>query len=237
MKIELIETKCCNKCDLEKPLTEFKKLKKGFKSFCVLCEKQYMKIYRENNKEKLKKQKQEWYINNLDYNKNIRKEYYLTNTDKIKTKVKNYAIINKEKIKQRNKINYIENKDKIIKQHNEYIKQRKKIDPLFKLKINIRNNIYNNLKRCNVIKNKKTDVILGCTYEEFKQHLETQFESWMNWDNYGLYNGTLNYGWDIDHIIPTSSAVTEEELLKLNHYTNLKPLCGKINRDIKKGSI
>ena len=237
MKIKFIETKCCSKCGLEKPLTEFKKLKKSFKSFCILCEKEYMKTYRENNKEKLKKQKQEWYIDNLEYNKSTRKEYYLINTDKIKNKVKNYAITNKEKIKQRNKINYIENKDKIIKQHNEYIKTRKKLDPLFKLKINIRTNIYNNLKRCDFIKNEKTNIILGCSYEEFKQYLESLWEPWMNWNNYGLYNGELNYGWDIDHIIPTSSIITEEGLLKLNHFSNLQPLCSKINRDVKKGFI
>jgi len=45
----------------------------------------------------------------------------------------------------------------------------------------------------------------------------------MNFDNYGKYNGEFNFGWDIDHIIPTSSAKTEEEIIKLNHYTNLKP--------------
>jgi len=38
-------------------------------------------------------------------------------------------------------------------------------------------------------------------------------------------------------IIPVSSAKTEEELLLLNHYTNLQPLCSKINRDIKKSNI
>ena len=63
------------------------------------------------------------------------------------------------------------------------------------------------------------------------------FEPWMNWENKGLYNGKLNYGWDIDHKIPVSSATTEEELVKLNHYTNLQPLCSKINRDIKKNKI
>jgi hypothetical protein len=55
----------------------------------------------------------------------------------------------------------------------------------------------------------------------------------MIWDNYGLYNGT-EYGWDIDHIIPSSSAITEEELLKLNHFSNLQPLCSYFNRDIKR---
>ena len=59
----------------------------------------------------------------------------------------------------------------------------------------------------------------------------------MNWENYGLYNGELNYGWDIDHIIPNSSALTEDEFIKLNHYTNLQPLCSKVNRHIKRDKL
>ena len=56
----------------------------------------------------------------------------------------------------------------------------------------------------------------------------------MNWNNYGIYNGEFNYGWDLNHIIPISSAKSEEEIIKLNHYTNLQPLCSKTNRDIKR---
>jgi hypothetical protein len=57
----------------------------------------------------------------------------------------------------------------------------------------------------------------------------------MNWDNYGKYKkDTFNYGWDIDHIIPMSSATTIEGIYELNYYTNLKPLCSKVNRDIKR---
>ena len=60
-------------------------------------------------------------------------------------------------------------------------------------------------------------------FEEFKTYLESQFEDWMNWDNYGLYNGEEKYGWDIDHIIPISSGINENEVVKLNHFTNLQP--------------
>ena len=75
--------------------------------------------------------------------------------------------------------------------------------------------------------------MLGCTYVEFHVYIENKFEPWMTWDNRGLYNGELNYGWDIDHIIPVSSAQTEEELIKLFHHTNLQPLCSYVNRNIK----
>jgi hypothetical protein len=43
----------------------------------------------------------------------------------------------------------------------------------------------------------------------------------MNWNNHGK--------WHIDHMIPISSAKNEEEVLKLNHYTNLQPLWAKEN--------
>jgi len=56
----------------------------------------------------------------------------------------------------------------------------------------------------------------------------------MTWENYGKYNGDLNHGWDIDHIIPVCSAKTTEEVIELNHYTNLQPLCGYTNRYIKR---
>jgi glutamine synthetase adenylyltransferase len=51
--------------------------------------------------------------------------------------------------------------------------------------------------------------------------------------NRGLYNGELNYDCDIDHIITISSTKTEEEIIKLNHYSNLQPLCSYTNRVIE----
>jgi hypothetical protein len=86
-------------------------------------------------------------------------------------------------------------------------------------------------------KNTRTYKILGCTYDEFKLHIESKFEEWMNWDNYGRYNGEENYGWHLDHIIPLSSVTTEEDIIRLNHYSNIQPLCSYINRYVKRDKI
>ena len=108
---------------------------------------------------------------------------------------------------------------------------------IFKLITNVRNLIYNSFYYNGYSKNSKTEELLGCSFEELKEYLESKFEPWMNWDNRGLYNGELNYGWDIDHVIPLSSVNEEIDIIKLNHYTNLQPLCSKVNRDIKKDNL
>ena len=79
------------------------------------------------------------------------------------------------------------------------------------------------LKTKNMQSNSGTFKMLGCTPDELRLHLEKQFIDNMSWDNYG------RYGWHIDHIIPISSAKTEEEVYKLAHYTNLQPLWAKDN--------
>jgi hypothetical protein len=66
---------------------------------------------------------------------------------------------------------------------------------------------------------------LGCSIEEFKLYLESKFEPWMTWDNYGRYSKNI-LTWQIDHILPLDKFnLTKESELKLAcHYTNLQPL-------------
>ena len=72
-------------------------------------------------------------------------------------------------------------------------------------------------------KNSKTSHILGCEYNEFLNYLNN------NPYNFKYGDG----GYDIDHIIPISSSDTEEEVFKLNHYTNFQLLPSDYNRYIK----
>ncbi len=214
--------KKCIACGEEKKLSEFpprKDSKDGRRNNCKSCEKSKRKKY---------------YEDNIDHIKEVKKEYSNKNKNKIRNYRVEYEKENRSKIVSRNKKYYKENKE-VIKIKSK-IRKNKRLekDPLFKLKQSIGNSIRRGFRRSKFNKNSKTIEILGCTYFIFREHLESKFESWMSWDNYGLYNGEERFGWDLDHIIPISSATTEEELIKLNHYTNFQPLCSYINRNVKK---
>jgi hypothetical protein len=84
--------------------------------------------------------------------------------------------------------------------------------------MNIRNLIYISIKKQGYSKKSKTFETLGCSYEDFKQHLERQFTKGMTWDNHGQ--------WHIDHVVPLSKfdLTDRSQFLKACHYTNLQPL-------------
>ena len=77
-----------------------------------------------------------------------------------------------------------------------------------------------------MLKNNKTFEMIGCTPEELKTYLENLFSEGMTWENYGYY------GWHVDHKIPLDSGKTEDEIIKLCHYTNLQPMWW--NENLKK---
>jgi hypothetical protein len=234
-----MEIKTCKMCEIEKDISEFYKQNGKPISRCKECYILKAKEYKENNKELVKEQKRKNYHKNKDNeifklkvkknredNKEYQKEYY-----------KKYREDNKEYLDSYKKEYYINNKEKIISNVIKYKNNRKIHDVTFKLSISIRRTINNSIYRNGYKKTSKTYEILGCTFEEFKAHLECKFEDWMNWENKGLYNGEFSFGWDIDHIIPVSKGKTEEEVYKLNHFSNLRPLCSKINRDIKRNNL
>lgn len=216
--------KKCIVCEELKNISEFptrKDSKDGYRNNCKSCE---------------KSKKRKYYKENIEHIKINKKEYSEKNKEKTREYRVNYEKNNKEKIKSRNKEYYLNNKNEIIKKAQLAKNKKIKNDPFFKLKHSIGNSIRRGFRRSVFHKNSKTIEILGCSYISFREYLESKFEPWMNWENYGLYNGEEKYGWDLDHIIPICSAKNEEELVKLNHYSNFQPLCSYINRDIKKDS-
>ena len=233
-----METKICKICKVEKDISSFVKWKRTCKS-CIYSKN---KIWKEKNKKVVKS-------NCIDCKSEYETIIYSTQVPNIrcrKCSIKNKIPILNEKecrVCKENKgiDNFYKNyricKKCLFEKRNKRYNERLKNDYNFRIKHNLKVNLRKHLKSINSKKDDRMINILGCTYETFISFLESKFEPWMNWDNYGKYNGEFNYGWDLDHIIPISSANTNDEIKKLYLYTNFQPLCSKINRDIKKQNI
>jgi hypothetical protein len=117
------------------------------------------------------------------------------------------------------------------KQNREYLNEKRrdkyKNDIVYKVACDIRSLVSHAWSENDYKKSIKTHEIIGCSFDFFWEHLiETCLK------RYGEY--WVHEQYHIDHIIPISSARTEEELLKLNHYSNLQLLLEQDN--LRKGS-
>lgn len=236
--------KICNKCNLEKDIENFYKGRNACKVCIIEKSKISSKKNYLENKDIIKDRQQNYYIKNKDMIKEREKKYHINNKDKRKQTRNNYYKENKNIINQRNKEWYDKNKDSVaIRKKDIYTinsveinkdrykkrKERQSIDPIYQCLISIKGLIYKSIKKKCYTKNSRTYEILSCTFEEFKIYIENQFEDWMTWDNHGTYTGNYNETWQYDHIIAISNASNEEEVIKLNHYTNFRPLCSRKN--------
>lgn len=93
---------------------------------------------------------------------------------------------------------------------------------IYKLCKLMRSRLTTALKRKKFRKSKKTIDALGCTYEVLQTHIESLFLPGMTWENHG--------SWESDHHIPLASAKTVEDVYRLSHYTNIRPLWKEDNR-------
>lgn len=113
-----------------------------------------------------------------------------------------------------------------------YERERLKNDPAEKLKFCLRRQIYKQIK--GIRKTDRTMDIVGCTAEQLKQWIESQFIGCMSWENYGK-------AWHVDHRVPCSyfDLTDPAELKRCFHYTNLRPLWAKknIRRQDKAGHV
>jgi hypothetical protein len=173
--------------------------------------KEYDIGYRLENNDNIREYQKKWNLENKEYKKEYQRKYSLLNKDTIREERKEYYIKNKAEIKAQRKGYY-----------KEYCSNRKKYDPIYKIKCSARSLILNSFKRRGFKKNGKTFKILGCPYEKFESYMISKFKPGMTLENHGL--------WEIDHIIPLSTANTYEEVEKLCYYTNLQPLWKEDNR-------
>ena len=218
--------KTCTECKIEKNIDFFVKAR----NLCKDCMKEYKKSYQLKNKYVLKEKSKKYYLENKDNILERVSSHYENNKYKKLEYQKEYAQINKEKVAEYKSEYAQNNKEKIREYKNNYQNRRRKEDPIFMLKHSINRLIRNSLKCIGLSKNKKSIDILGCDIKFFKEYLEFKFTDDMSWSNYGVI-------WDVDHIIPLATAVNEDDVIRLNHYTNLQPLDSYVNRFIKRDKL
>ena len=149
-----------------------------------------------------------------------RKEYYNQNREIISEKGKIYHVKNKDIKLAKHKVYYEKNKKEINRKNHEANKEREKTDIPYRLRKRYKNLLHSALKKQGFSKNGRScKDFIGCSFEDFKKHIEAQFESWMNWDNYG------KEGWHLGHIQPCElfDLSDEKQVKSCFHFFNIKP--------------
>lgn len=168
------------------------------------------------------------------FNKMLAKERerYERNKDKMKARAAERYERNKDEIRIKAAERYERNKSRI--RTDEWLKHRSAVrsrwhkkkrltDINYRIKVNMRNRLNDAIRGCS--KAASTMDLVGCSADDLKEHLESQFTDGMSWDNYGFY------GWHIDHIKPCAAfdLTLESEQKLCFHYSNLQPLWAEDN--------
>lgn len=168
-----------------------------------------------NKSATIKQYKQKHHIDNKDHDNQRNNQYYIQNKDKIQQQYKETYV--KYSIEQicivcgskftSIRPNHIKCSKACRKAFsNEYFRNKYKNDELHRLAQLIRCRIYQSLKLGRLSKIMQTRDYLKCSYEVFLKHLGPK----------------LNDALDLDHICPCHQAQNEEELIKLQHYSNFR---------------
>ncbi len=255
-QITVVENRqICTNCNIEKDLNKFtkcKRYKSGFSSKCKECsstiyKQRYRNVERSKNyyelhKDQIKKRAADW-------NRENRKNPKI----KIPEIVDNIKIIDRnplekqcihckiiKKIEDFHKDYRIENNRGNVCKKCKYIQRlsdKRNSDPCYKLHSSVRIQIRQGLEKNKGKKQCSILLYLPYTFLELKEHLEKQWEYWMNWENYGPLSSKRKT-WQIDHIYPQSllpyDSMSHPNFIECWKLDNLRPLTAIEN--VKKGN-
>jgi 5-methylcytosine-specific restriction endonuclease McrA len=180
---------------------------------CIVCKKEYARIYREKNKERIQEGVRNCWKKNKEKYKVAKKKWRENNKEKRTIASREWQRNNKDKVKERNKKWKTNNKDKVNKAE----KNRRLKNPE-KFKEADRKWSKNNPEKTR-IKNQRRRAKLANSYGAYTQN------EWKNlcnlYDNRCLACGKKN-NLTVDHVIPL-------DLGGANTIDNIQPLCKPCN--------
>ena len=154
--------------------------------------------------------------------------YREANKEKQKAYMAAYQVVNREKLAERRRKHaekrktqfkdwYANNRERM----NAYWRDKRARDIQYRVSANLRARVRDRVRNAKSSKTEATMKLLGCSVDFFMDYISSKFQEGMSWENYGE--------WHLDHIKPLYLSENEEDLLLLNHYTNLQPLWAKDN--------
>jgi len=173
-----------------------------------------------------RERKREWYLRNKDRLREKAKEAYHQNIG-IRRLLMRLQPRDLDAERRRSRAYRARNPARVKALKAEYHKRRLARDPMYRIVRALRVRLWDALngrqKTGSAIK------LLGCTVDELRQHLESQFKDGMTWGNWG------RSGWHIDHKKPLVlfDLTDPAQLAEACHYSNLQPLWAIDN--LKKG--
>ena len=217
-------------------------------------------VYREENREEIREK--DIAYNATPERKAYMAAHYVENKEEILARQAAYYVENKEEILARQAAYYVENKEEILawqrtpevkESRRERERQRYDIEPLYRLMKLLRGAVkttWNLLAEedltdeQNILYDQRTLEIVGCTLEEFKQHISLKFKDGTSLENMGGYcpqNHSIKPTYELDHNFPMAIAVLNKDNISglldfINNYRNLSPIDAAFNR-LKKDAI
>ena len=202
--MEETELKMCDKCAQTKPIDKYRKRSENlYAKTCKKCMNEMDKIRKKN----LRQKKAETFLAKCEK----------CNEEKV---LKDFAKLKKFYKKKICNSCY---PDFLRDQKTEWCRNESKINMNYRLKKSLAARLRNVLFKTDTTMN-----YIGCNIQYLREWFEFNFNSEMNWDNYGCY-------WSIDHIIPVCKfdLTIEDEKLKCWNWTNLMPVTVKYNSSKK----
>lgn len=155
----------------------------------------------------------------------IKSSEYRRTHPELKLYNREYYSKNKKTVQDQQKVYQNKNRQAINEKRRPRLNLQYKTNEIYHVKELCRRLIRLSFDRGGYKKATKTASILGCTFEMLNSHLISTAIK-----NYGKYDPE-NSIYEIDHIIPLASAKSIEDIVKLNHYTNLQYLTRKDNQE------
>ena len=198
-----MDTKRCVKCDAEKYLSEFYRKRSSYTGKCKSCLCEEQRARSNTNKELLKEKKKVYRVINKESIAQYQAEY-TKRTESKKNRIKS------------DKKYYETNKDKIRERRRKYDKIYRANNICARLEDSLRSRIRAALNgSCSV----SLRELIGCSMDSLKCWIEYQFDSDMNWENYGIF-------WNLDHVRPCNLYKLDDisEIKECFSWENTRPL-------------